>query len=104
MNTTSLTKLNVLLLEENLRQIFARTLAYINDMPYSVSSSLALFADDSFLHKSILEFIDGQVLQKDLDKLSVWETNWLMEFYSKKCKILRITKQSRKTPHMRDKN
>ena len=66
-------------------------LAYINDMPYSVSSSLALFADDSFLHKIIREVTDGRVLQKDLDELSVWETNWSMEFHPKKCKVLRIT-------------
>ncbi|MEO0685391.1 MAG: reverse transcriptase family protein, partial [Cyanobacteria bacterium J06649_11] len=66
-------------------------LAYINDMPYSVSLSLALFADDSFLHNIILEITDGQVLQKDLDELSVWETNWSMEFHPKKCKVLRIT-------------
>lgn len=66
-------------------------LIYINDMPLTVESILALFADDSFLYRIILNQNDAITLQNDLDKLQLWEEEWSMEFHPKKCKVLRIT-------------
>ena len=66
-------------------------LVYINDMPLSVESSLPLFADDSLLHKIIKSILDTHALQRDLDRLVVWENDWSMEFHPDKCKLLRIT-------------
>ena len=60
-------------------------------MPLTVESILALFADDSFLYRIILNQNDAAILQSDLDKLVLWEENWSMEFHPKKCKVLRIT-------------
>ena len=69
-------------------------LIYINDMPLTVKSMLALFADDSFLYRIILNQ-NATILQNDLDKLVLWEENWSMEFHPKKCKVLRITNKSK---------
>ena len=33
----------------------------------------------------------GQVLQNDLDTLSVWESRWDMEFNPSKCQVVRVT-------------
>ena len=34
---------------------------------------------------------DGTVLQKDLDKLGLWESQWDMEFNSSKCQVVQVT-------------
>ena len=34
---------------------------------------------------------DGKVLQTDLDRLSVWEDRWDMEFNPSKCQVVRVT-------------
>ena len=64
---------------------------HINDMSSSVSSSIALFADDSFLFRKISSENDGLRLQNDLDNTFAWEQNRLMEFHPEKCKVLRVT-------------
>ena len=33
---------------------------------------------------------DGTVLQNDLDKLSLWESQWNMEFNPSKCPVVRV--------------
>ena len=44
-------------------------LIYINDMPLTVESLLALVADDSFLYRAIISKNDAVILQNDLSKL-----------------------------------
>ena len=66
-------------------------LVYINDMPERVKSTLALFADDSYIHKEIDIPSYVEDLQKDIDELVEWEKEWNMEFHPWKCKMLRIT-------------
>ena len=34
---------------------------------------------------------DGEVLQTDLDRLSVWEDSWDMELNPSKCQVVRVT-------------
>ena len=41
-------------------------LAYINDLPEQVKSSVELFADDTAMHLAICLTTEGQVLQTDL--------------------------------------
>ena len=50
-------------------------LAYINDMPVSVLSTIKLFADDSLLYRNITNKRDCALLQQDLDRLQEWEKN-----------------------------
>ena len=60
-------------------------------MPERVKSILALFADDSYLHKEIDIPSDVEDLQKDIDELVELEKEWNMEFHPGKCKMLQIT-------------
>ena len=43
-------------------------------------SQVRLFADDTAVYLTIGGAEDGKVLQTDLDRLSVWEDRWDMEF------------------------
>ena len=49
-----------------------------------------MFADDTALYLNI-EGADGLALQKDLDKLAVWEARWDMEFNPSKCQMVQVT-------------
>ena len=66
-------------------------LIYINDLPAIVNPQIRLFADDSYVYKTINNTQDSLQLQKDLDALTKWENEWSMEFHPDKCKLLRIT-------------
>ena len=66
-------------------------LAYINDMPLAANSTIALFADDSFIYRIINSKEDADQLQNNLDNLVAWENDWSMQFHPDKCKLLRIT-------------
>ena len=48
-------------------------LTYINDLPISVSPSISLFADVSYVYRRIRNILDCKQLQKDLDNLVKWE-------------------------------
>ena len=66
-------------------------LIYINDLPEKITSSLKLFADDSYMYRVINNAQDNLELQNDLDILSEWEKEWSLEFHPDKCKVLRVT-------------
>ena len=68
-------------------------LFYINDMPQEIQSTVRLFADDTIAYVTISSDADSANLQKDLDKLAVWETKWLMKFHPDKCNVLTISKK-----------
>ena len=71
-------------------------LVYINDLPKEVNSTSRLFADDCLLYRTIRSEADTIQLQEDLDRLQMWEKNWLMSFNPDKCEVMRITNK-RKT-------
>ena len=71
-------------------------LVYINDLPKEVNSTSRLFADDCLLYRIIRSEADTIKLQEDLDRLQMWEKNWLMSFNPDKCEVIRITNK-RKT-------
>ena len=52
---------------------------------------LRLFADDTAVYLTVGGSDDGTVLQTDLDRLSVWESQWDMEFNPSKCQVVRVT-------------
>ena len=68
---------------------------FINDLPDVVcsASTIALYADDSKMFRVINCDDDQTLFQNDLDKLYHWSQCNLMDFNSKKCKIMRITKK-----------
>jgi len=66
-------------------------LIYINDIVASIKSEIRLFADDILICKTITTPNDHNILQTNLDSLSQWASDWLMEFNIPKCKILQFT-------------
>ena len=48
-------------------------LIYINDLPDIVNSQIRLFANNSYVYKTINNTQDSLQLQKDLDTLTKWE-------------------------------
>ena len=67
-------------------------LAFINDLPDSVSNSTTrLFADDCVLYRRISSASDAAKLQEDLDSLQAWERTWKMQFHPSKCQVIRVT-------------
>ena len=51
-------------------------LAYINDLPDGLHCKTCLFADDCILYHPIHNNEDANLLQKDLNTLSVWQQKW----------------------------
>ena len=67
-------------------------LIYINDLPESVRSRVRLFTDDTAVYLAVSSLQDAQLLQQDLDTLSVWEHKWDMEFNPSKCTVIQDTR------------
>jgi len=67
------------------------SLAHINDLPYCVSSTPILFADDYLLYQRINSTEDSEILQQDLNNLQDWGKKWMMSFNPDKCEVLRVT-------------
>ena len=70
-------------------------LIYINDLPDLITSKVRLFADNTAVYLTVESPGDGQVLQKDLDTLSGWESRWDMEFNPSECQVVRVTASRR---------
>ena len=62
-------------------------------MPEGITSKVRLFADDTIAYLTISSDQDARTLQSDLDKLTKWETSWLMAFHPEKCNVLTIIKK-----------
>ena len=74
-------------------------LFYINDIAHELTSTVRLFADDTMIYLAIKSEADAEELQKDLDKLVVWEQKWMMEFHPEKCEIISITRKRSPTKY-----
>jgi len=70
-------------------------LFYINDIPTGISSTVRLFADDTIIYIALKPPSNNSILQDDLNKLSVWEKEWKMEFHPDKCQIIPITRNKK---------
>ena len=75
-------------------------LIFINDLPDSVLSSLAIFADDTSLYSCIERKPSpsdqaeiARSLQLDLDSTTQWGSRWLVTFNATKTKLLSISKR-----------
>ncbi|KAA3669890.1 uncharacterized protein DEA37_0002748, partial [Paragonimus westermani] len=65
-------------------------LVFVNDMTEGIDSEVSLFADDVKLMRRIHSIEDQAELQRDLDRLQTWSSNWLLEFNPTKCKVMKI--------------
>jgi len=72
-------------------------LLYVNDLPDNLTSSTRLFADDCLVYKNITCAEDACELQRDLDTLTKWQTDWQMRFNATKCYVMHLT-TARKPP------
>ena len=72
-------------------------LIYINDLVTDVQSTVRLFADDCLIYCPILTPTDHQILQGDLQKLSIWADKWKMKFNISKCCIMQLSNQRHKS-------
>ena len=52
---------------------------------------LRVIADDTAVYPTVGGSDDCTVLQKDLDKLFGWESQWEIEFNHSKCHVVRVT-------------
>ena len=70
-------------------------LVYCNDIPTCTeeNSTLALFADDSKLFRTLLSPTSSASLQHDLCNIIRWTTNNQMELNTVKCKALHISRK-----------
>ena len=64
-------------------------------MYYAVSYYYDFKLESPMKLKPIGDTEDGKVLQNDLDRLSVWEDRWDMEFNPSKCQVVRVTTSRR---------
>ena len=71
-------------------------ITYINDVTEVISpeSSLNMFADDMAMYKVIKSPSDYVGFQKDIDAVSSFMQNKLLEFNATKCKFMLITRKS----------
>ena len=65
---------------------------YINDLPSNILSDVYMFADDTKIFNIIKSSEDQEILQNDLDSLSVWSDKWLLKFHPGKCKVMHLCK------------
>ena len=65
-------------------------LIYINDLDSKVISKLAKFADDTKLCKTVENMEGLLALQRDLDSLNEWASEWQMSFNVDKCKVVHV--------------
>ena len=66
---------------------------YINDLPDVVRSKIYLFADDTKILHKIQSIQDSIQLQEDINALSKWSNDWLLQFNLDKCHVLIQGKQ-----------
>ena len=57
----------------------------------SKGSIIKLFADDSFLYRTIRTIKDTVILQEDLNYLEAWGVKWKMVFHPGNCQHHRVT-------------
>jgi len=53
-----------------------------------LSSTCKIFADDAKIYTTVTSRQDQEDLQKDLDNLCQWSSDWLLKFNIQKCKVV----------------
>jgi len=68
-------------------------LIYINDLDEGITNWILKFADDTKMFGRINNSQDAEGMQKDIDRLVQWSSEWQMLFNVKKCRTMHIGKQ-----------
>ena len=63
---------------------------YINDLPQHVTNEVRIFADDTKVFTQSDQKEARESLQKDLDHLQQWSSDWLLKFNPEKCCVMRL--------------
>ena len=72
---------------------------FINDLPHTVESPVARFADDTQVFREIQSDEDRHKLQQDIDELLIWSTKWQLPFNESKCKVMHYGHTNRKVDY-----
>ena len=77
-------------------------LLHINDLPSAVhpDTKCRLFADDCLLYRTVSTTQDQLQLQRDLQQLEDWATDWGMKLNASKCHIMAIHRGREHSPFM----
>ena len=63
---------------------------HVNELPTLIKSDFKMFADDAKLFRGINNDTDAKILQDDLNVLSEWSKDWLLQFNISKCKVMHV--------------
>ena len=65
---------------------------FINDIADDISegTNVALYADDTKIWRDVHSWDDHEILQRDIDVLSLWSLRNKMKFHPDKCKVLSV--------------
>ena len=75
-------------------------LVYINDIVKDIGSNINLFADDTCLSVVVNNpNVAGNLLQSDIDKVSLWANRWLVSFNTQKSEYLIFSLKRNKPSH-----
>ena len=72
-------------------------LAFLNDLPNQIKSSVRLFADDCVVLASGKDQEHVKSLQRDLYQLEEWQNEWEQAFNAKKCYIMFLIQEDSPT-------
>ena len=67
---------------------------YVMDIPDDIKSTVDMFADDTKIYRAVRNDEDAEQLQRDINTLIEWSNKWMMKFNVRKCKHMRISRQS----------
>jgi hypothetical protein len=73
-------------------------IAYINNIPRNIESTIRLFVDDCVIYRKIINKKDIEKLQKDLHRLGEWEVENAMKINPSKSKAAYFTRSRVKYP------
>ena len=70
-------------------------LIYINDIQYGIQSKIKLFADDTSIYLSLNDDnVRSQILNYDLEQISLWAKAWKVNFNCQKTELLNINRRN----------
>ena len=77
-------------------------LAYINDLPDIVSSSVKIFADDINIFRKTDCDEEAVALQRDINAVMTWSSSWQLPFNIQKCKVMHLGYRNTLQEYMMD--